>query len=107
MGKIRSIQQGSLYDFVFFCEGCGCAHGIRSQNWVQPEKISDEDRQWIDGRWNFNGDVEKPTISPSIHVWTKDDKGNRITKCHSFVTDGKIQYLGDCQHTLANQTIDL
>jgi len=27
--------------------------------------------------------------------------------CHSFVTDGRIQFLGDCTHTLAGQTVDL
>ena len=27
--------------------------------------------------------------------------------CHSFVTNGRIQYLGDCTHKLAGQTVDL
>jgi hypothetical protein len=27
--------------------------------------------------------------------------------CHTFVTDGQIQYLGDCTHALAGQTVDL
>lgn len=27
--------------------------------------------------------------------------------CHSFITDGKIKYLSDCNHHLAGQTIDL
>jgi hypothetical protein len=27
--------------------------------------------------------------------------------CHSFVTDGKIQFLGDCTHALAGQTVEL
>ena len=29
------------------------------------------------------------------------------TVCHSFVTDGRIQFLGDCTHSLAGQTVDL
>lgn len=33
---------------------------------------------------------------------------SRVGKvCHSFVTDGCIQYLGDCTHRLAGQTVDL
>jgi hypothetical protein len=72
-----------------------------------PENLTDDEKSWATGRWSFNGDMEKPTISPSIHVWKKDEKGNRITTCHSFVTDGKIQYLGDCLHPLVNQTVDL
>ncbi|MNJ76318.1 hypothetical protein D3C77_735750 [compost metagenome] len=27
--------------------------------------------------------------------------------CHSFVTDGRSQYLTDCTHALAGQTVDL
>ena len=27
--------------------------------------------------------------------------------CHSFVTDGLIQFLGDCTHALAGQTVDM
>ncbi len=27
--------------------------------------------------------------------------------CHSFVTDGRIQFLSDCTHPLAGQTVDI
>lgn len=27
--------------------------------------------------------------------------------CHSFVIDGRIQFLGNCMHKLAGQTVDL
>lgn len=30
-----------------------------------------------------------------------------VEVCHSFVTEGRIQFLGDCTHALANQTVDL
>jgi hypothetical protein len=83
----------------------------------------------IEGRWTFNGDCNRPTFSPSILV-----RGTRFTEkgeveyekwrvagfpmrkevfdsipsvCHSFVTDGRIRYLGDCTHSLAGQTVDL
>jgi len=46
--------------------------------------------------------MELPTISPSVLV-TYEPK--RI--CHSFVRDGKIQFLSDCTHALSGQTIDL
>lgn len=71
--------------------------------------------------WAWNGDAEKPTFTPSVLVrgkrrMTQDEYqrvmgGEKIdlpnTVCHSFVTDGRIQFLGDCTHCLANQTIDL
>ena len=28
-------------------------------------------------------------------------------RCHSFVTDGRIQFLSDSTHVLAGQTVDL
>jgi len=30
-----------------------------------------------------------------------------VNICHSFIRDGKIQFLGDCTHALAGQTVDL
>jgi hypothetical protein len=50
--------------------------------------------------WGFNGDCDKPTISPSLLC------KSHIT-CHSFIVDGKIQFLSDCTHKLAGQTVDI
>jgi len=90
--------------WLFECPGCGCAH-------------------FINERWTFNGDVDKPTISPSILVTGRqsptDEQVKRImagedlcselshTRCHSFVTDGRIRFLDDCTHELKGQTVDL
>jgi len=30
-----------------------------------------------------------------------------MTRCHSFVVDGRIQFLQDSEHELAGQTVDL
>lgn len=27
--------------------------------------------------------------------------------CHSFVVDGRIQFLGDCTHELVDKTVDI
>ncbi|WP_437178628.1 DUF6527 family protein [Labrys neptuniae] len=68
-------------------------------------------------RWGFNGNHEKPTFTPSIRVsWNEpsdipeefdDTSKDRQLVCHSFVTDGQIQFLGDCTHSLAGQTVPL
>ena len=50
----------------------------------------------------FNNNVDKPTFTPSLFVNPNSDRG-----CHSFITDGKIQFLSDCFHELAGQTVDL
>lgn len=54
--------------------------------------------------WTFNGDLEFPTLSPSI--LTKHGE-NSDGICHSFLKKGVIEYLGDCTHSLANQHVPL
>lgn len=79
----------------FECPGCGWLHILNLDPSI--------------GRpcWQFNGDVDRPTITPSINAW-REYGGNRETqRCHSFVTDGKIRFLNDCTHKLTGQTIDL
>lgn len=70
--------------WMYFCPACGCYHG--------PTK----------GQWKFNGDYHRPTFSPSILVNANTDQ-----RCHHFVRDGKIQYLSDCKHRYAGQTVDV
>jgi hypothetical protein len=74
---------------LFWCAGCKRYHGI----YIDKNKPV---------YWEFNGDYDKPTLNPSILV--TNPQGLR---CHSFITDGKIQYLSDCFHELAGQIIDL
>jgi len=57
-------------------------------------------------RWSFNGDVEKPTFSPSLLVYDRSS-GERKTGCHLFVRDGMIEYCGDCPHEFAGKTIPM
>ena len=87
MPKVHKLNGGN-FDFAFFCPGCNCCHGIDSK------------------RWSFNMDMEKPTISPSILV-TVGHHPDAPDVCHSFVTDGKIQFLDDCTHPLKGQTVEL
>lgn len=53
--------------------------------------------------WTWNGDTDKPTLHPSILT----RGGERDARCHSFVQDGKVKFLRDCEHELAGQTVDL
>jgi len=58
-------------------------------------------------RWGWNGSMENPTFSPSILVEWEHGPNYEKRVCHSFVTDGNIQFLGDCTHKLAGQTVPL
>ena len=66
--------------------------------------------------------MERPTFTPSLLVRgtvpltseqiTAYDRGEGLPTpvpyvCHSFITDGRIQFLSDCTHALAGQTVDL
>ena len=89
--KLRATADNGL---VFMCPGCKERHIIHHGVGNGP-------------RWQWNGDAEKPTFSPSVLVrWTDEDTAKDFV-CHSFVTAGKIQFLNDSTHDLAGKTVDL
>lgn len=104
-GVLRLMGDGLV---GFRCPGCDEMHMVNTDATDRPA-------------WGFNGNYEAPTFTPSILVRGKrritDDEHSRIMAgevvdvpdrtCHSFVTDGKIQFLGDCTHALAGQTVPL
>lgn len=57
--------------------------------------------------WTWNGSTDKPTLKPSVSVEGYCGDEDTDFKCHSWVTDGKVQFLSDCTHNLANKTVDL
>jgi len=110
--KLRSIAGGSV---AFWCPGCNEAHAVGVGTGSGP-------------RWGYNGNPDVPTFTPSVFArsghyvpgfensscWCKynaehpdDPDPIQCTSCHSFVTDGRIQFLSDCSHALAGQTVDL
>ena len=55
-------------------------------------------------QWDFDGNIESPTLSPSILTYGRSGTDDR---CHSFIRNGVIEYLGDSTHSLAGQHITL
>lgn len=96
--KLRSAEGGRL---LFWCPGCDGAHMIRVR----------EDGRNEGGAWGYNGNADSPTFTPSVLVtYNGPDAGidgAPYAVCHSFVTDGRIQFLSDCTHPMAGQTVDL
>ena len=90
MKLIKDEKRKGMY--YFYCPGCKCAHYLAT---------SENDCGFP--TWKWNGDVEKPTISPSVKITCSVDP----KVCHSFIRDGKIQYLSDCTHELAGKTVDM
>ena len=53
--------------------------------------------------WGWNGSDAALTLTPSVRVsW---GEGGRV--CHFYVTGGRVQFLADSTHLLANQTVAL
>lgn len=95
MAKVKDLGNGN---YSFFCPGCGHDHVYNTQNPGRPN-------------WSFNGDLNSPTFTPSLlNTWGKeadpnwevpDEPGPGIGwsgRCHLFVTNGRIDYCGDCTH---------
>ena len=57
------------------------------------------------GKWTWNGSVDSPTLKPSI--LTRGGPPQTPIVCHTFVNDGLVQFLSDCTHELAGQTVPL
>ena len=60
--------------------------------------------------WTFDGNEASPTFSPSLLVNGRgrpEDLFPHTTahRCHLFLRAGMVQYLSDCTHHLAGQTI--
>lgn len=100
MSVVKHVTDGSggHYGYRFDCPGCGTPHVI-------PTKPHERG-------WDFDGNEAAPTFAPSILVLPSGrmgDAGERYEtpRCHSFVRAGAIQFLGDCTHALAGQTVPL
>lgn len=88
----------------------------RSHHWRIKDPLTGEyEHIPRDGRWQFNGDFERPTFTPSVNMsWGGPGNpcGDGVTiipffRNHFTVTDGRITYCTDCTHALSGQTLDL
>lgn len=98
VAALRSMTRNDVaYDaLAFVCPGC-VAMGAGSGLHMLPVNTTA-----VSPSWEWNGDLTRPTVSPSI--LTRYTAG---TVCHSFMRDGRVEFLTDCTHELAGQTVDL
>lgn len=83
----KGPRGGRIY--VFHCPGCQFSH---------PFEVDAANG----AGWTWNGSLDLPTFSPSLLC----NQGSDFV-CHSFVRDGKIEFLSDCHHQLAGQIVEL
>jgi len=80
--KVKNKDGSSSY--MFYCPGCDSHHGFND-------------------RWKFNGDLDKPNVSPSLLTTGGSDN----IRCHLYLRNGMIEFCSDCSHGLAGQKIEL
>lgn len=78
-GKLRIVNGGH----AAYCPGCEEYHIVYSG-------------------WQFDGNYNAPTFTPSLRVTGYSENFERDFVCHSFITNGEWHFLGDCTHDLKN-----
>lgn len=101
--SLRHIQDGDdSYDALMFaCPGCAATRDGYEGLHMLPITGDASKRP----TWTFDGNLEAPTLSPSI--LTRGDWAGIPYVCHSFLRAGGFEFLSDCTHPLAGQTVDL
>lgn len=101
---VRRLGSGAAVEF--WCPGCDRRHAITTGP----------------NGWAWNADRARPTFTPSVLVHPHETlidpdlegdalvaEENRTTtpQCHSFVRDGRIEFLTDSTHAMSGRTVDL
>jgi hypothetical protein len=82
--------------YWFWCPGCDTNHRFVT-------KLPTGETGPV---WSFDGNLEKPTFSPSLDCNRGHaDPARGVHRCHLFLKAGMVQYLGDCTHEYAGKTI--
>lgn len=88
--KIKQVDmgEGQKPAWRHWCPGCGGNHVIYTDS-----------RSQLNGHaWAFDGNLDRPTFSPSVNI---------VGQCHYFIRAGRIEYCSDSKHALAGKTVDL
>ena len=105
MGQVSSKLRRGAGGYFHWCPAC-------------------EEMHHLPDSWQFNGNIESPTFSPSfkhegVRVtkdangewtgdWVRDVNGHTIPYiCHYILTNGILNYCGDCTHGLKGQAVPL
>lgn len=122
MSQLSPILRSVVGGLAWWCPGCAGVHVVPVAHGPGGDLPG--------ARWFWNGDVDAPVFTPSVLThqmrakydeagnwageWVLDASGQPIVNvCHSFVggqsgqAPGRIEFLGDCTHALAGQTVPM
>lgn len=96
MVRTVSDSSGTYTALMFVCPGCASMHDNTGMH-ILPVNSPGHEPQWT-----WDGNLEAPTISPSILT----GRGSPNI-CHSFLKAGVFEYLDDCTHSMAGQHVPM
>jgi hypothetical protein len=98
--RLQSDGRGGRL-LMWYCQGCDEPHAVSLDGPMRPGEANC-------GPWAWNGDAQAPTFSPSVNVRPGGRKApGEPGRCHTFITNGTVQFLADCEHALAGQTLPM
>jgi hypothetical protein len=92
MGRLMVAPDVERQVVLWWCQGCKTHHRVIVEGPEGPGSPL----------WTWNGDLERPTFSPSVLC-----RHGAGVVCHCFVRDGRIEFLTDSTHEFAGQTVDM
>lgn len=91
IGRVsEELPDGHGRALLLWCPGCEETHQVHFGGTTQPQ-------------WFFDGNLEAPTIGPSILVRGGRQGSDHV--CHAFIRAGQWEYLTDSTHKYAGRTI--
>ena len=103
-GMLREVcfygDEGDVASLAALCPACGFEHNFNVDmnghgKWNADSPV-----------WEFNGDYDKPTFSPSMGANVGKHQEHHPV-CHSYLTDGIWLFQGDSTHGMANQCVPM
>jgi hypothetical protein len=102
---VRSVDDhGDHYQAIMvWCPGCVADQPAESSGLHMLPISGDSTKR---PTWTWNGDLELVTLEPSILTKHKKDGSSEFI-CHSYLRNGFWEFLTDCTHSLAGQTVPM
>jgi hypothetical protein len=93
MSKLLYNETDSSYEI--YCPGCNTKHKVFTKLSAGCTQVH-----------KFDGNLEKPTFSPSVLIDYGLDAVNNRRVCHFFVSEGSLNYQ-NCFHIFKNREVPL
>ena len=77
--------------YLVRCPGCKQIHALATGHTNR------------DANWDFNGNFDKPSFTPSFRIGVKGD----ANVCHSYIKKGQWESLPDSTHDLSGKTVPM